>query len=219
MRTFTLVFTLALCAAHAHADTVALDTTAASDGSVRDDSPFDGTFESVDSINPPTAFTIIGPGESRGIMEFVIAGIPSGATITGVEIDLRSNGAANDAEFFLYSGDGAVSVADATGGVSLGTFAVPVFPNDFIQALPTAAFQTLLDGGATHFGVRYEVAAGLNVDFLDFETGVAQNDASIAPHLNVTFTNPVPTPAAGALGLIGMAALLGRRHRRGRSAA
>ena len=207
MRNFIVVFASCIfftCTNIASAQ-FSLVTTAASDGAVVDGAPFDGAFETVDSNNNPEARSLFGQSgqifRSRGIFEFEIPTNLSGQAISNVQIDLRSVGFdPGVATFFLYSGNGSVETDDATETVgALGSYLVPdrgtgsPIGNDFIQDLPFADFQFLLDSGASHFGIRFEVPNDDTfVTFLSVENSVVVGQSSFAPTLIIS-TVPEPT--------------------------
>ena len=184
----------------------------ASDGIVVDQNG-DEFFDTANSATAPSAIdqTLFGGPEFRGILEFETSAIPTGSILTSVVFNAGSSSFdTNDAEFFLYSGDGDVNVQDATGGSRLGTFDIPAFPATYTQSFDVFEFQSLLDNSATHFGIRFESDDATNVAFFGADNAAA--NSAVPPTLTVYFVT-VPEPSGLLPAFLAITSLVLRRKR------
>lgn len=142
------------------------------------------------------------------ILEFDLSFVPAGETITSILLSMTSIAASNTLFVNGYSGNGILETADAFESAnSLGTFAITPGSNGPF-ALSTGYLNSLITGGATHFG--------LNIGIFNPQTSSSISDFSVEFN---TAPATVPLPAAAlpmalVLGGIGVAG-----YRRKRKAA
>lgn len=137
-------------------------------GSVFDSSPFDGVADGVGDIPFISAATFT---HHRAVFEFDLSGVPAGtvqaASLTGLVAS--NNGFDTGTRIHnvdVFSGDGNVTLADYDApGAAAGSFSHPSGGSTAFDLNVAALLQTLLDGGATHFGVR--ISAGADPQFPD----------------------------------------------------
>ena len=155
---------------------------------------------------PPICIGGIDPTgeERRGVLEYDLSGIAGTVISATIAPDLLNFSLPHpDLEVFVYSANGLVTLSDMT---ATGTL---VFQNQ-ISGAPmgpinvTDTLQTLIDGGATHFGVRIQVTGDPN--FTTWGNGNGRFTT-----LNIT-TIPLP-PALWLLGsgMFGLIAVAGRK--------
>lgn len=137
-------------------------------GSVFDSAPFDGVGDGVGDVPFISAATFT---HHRAVFEFDLSGVPAGtiqtASLTGLVAS--NNGFDTGTRIHnvdVFSGDGNVTLADYDApGTAAGSFSHPSGGSTAFNLDVATMLQTLLDGGATHFGVR--ISAGADPQFPD----------------------------------------------------
>lgn len=131
------------------------------------------------------------PLQRRGLMEFPLAGIPQGSTITSVALRYSVNsftsgsGAPAVMEFHLYSGNGLLAASDAEASFALGAVSEPVTALTTYTAMLSPAAVEAVHAAASHLGVRtYQQTLGRQASMWSSEI------AASSPRLTVTFTPP-----------------------------
>jgi hypothetical protein len=211
----------------ASAATVTLAAVAADRGA--DAFPADGDVDflfgndNAITINAPPSDSMLS-SEERGGVEFALAGIPSGATISAATLFLTlSPGdipAGDVAQVHGYSGNGVIDIADLNVANLVGSFSGALAGDTtFGVAIDPGFVQSLLDGssGFAGFMVRGVGTAGNAVIFTFWGTSftLPPEDRPPAPELQIEFEQAVPEPASWLLLATGLAIA---RSRRGRAA-
>jgi len=173
---------------------------------------FDGRIQDVNGVSSgPTlledayleAYLGTGGYDTRIIMEFDVSGIT--ASIASADIMLPtavSVTSGNQINVFAYSGNGVLELADAFAGTDVGLFTATSSSANTVS-LDTGVLQSLLDGGATHFGFMMRTV----------NPGQAYWSDTNSTQLMLN-TTVVPVPAAVWLfgsGLIGLMSIARRK--------
>ncbi|RTL35018.1 MAG: hypothetical protein EKK53_24985 [Burkholderiales bacterium] len=162
-------------------------------------------------------------GVNRSALEFSLAGISAGSVIDSAKFTIQSRGtsvAGGTFKFWGYSGDGAITAADALQTTTLvGTAATQNGQPQYIIDV-TSLIQTLIDTNANYAGILITVSPEGNFFGSDFvsKDGVAAGffAAADAPNLLVDFHagNQLPTPGTLPLALLAGVTALGFARRK-----
>jgi len=150
----------------------------------------------------------------RSALEFSLAGISAGATINSATFSVSSGGtevAGGTFNFWGYSGDGAITVADATQTADLLTTLPTLTGHPTYTVDVTSLIQTLVDASAGYAGILITVSPEGN--FFGNDLVSSEGDNGPVPNLTVDFS--VPEPMSTALLGVGLAGLGMIRRRRG----
>lgn len=171
------------------------------------------------SGNPSDAYlrTFGHAGVNRSALEFSLAGIGAGSNIGSATFSVQSRGTAVSGgvfQFYGYSGDGAITTADATQTFNLIS-STPTLGGQPLYTVDVTAFiQSLVNSNATYAGILIKLAVEggfTGNDLVSREFGSA-NDA---PRLVVNFTEGQRVPEPASLALLGIAlAGIGAARRR-----
>jgi hypothetical protein len=146
------------------------DLSPAAVGSVRD-SPRGGAPEMLTTAAPFNTLTRqVASAEDRAMLEFDVSAF-AGATLESATVRMRivvNNAQDNGPRLFnleVYSGNGEIELSDFdASGTVVGSFSYHPPNQSFVDVSidATAAVQALLNGGATHVGVRVDPASEPN---------------------------------------------------------
>jgi hypothetical protein len=162
-----------------------------------DSLPLDGNFTCC-LFDPGQATASLGPASEEAVgLEFDISGIPDGALITSVTLNLfvTNTFGVDDAILHGYAGNGVVEGADLGVSNQLLSFMVPTTGNQFPLALNLAPFflQGLIDGSVDYAGftLRNTTPGGGVFSIYTMNWG----DTAVHPSLAIEFQT-VPEPAS-----------------------
>jgi hypothetical protein len=181
-----------------------------------DSLPLDGVFTCC-LFDPGQATASLGPGSEEAVgLEFDISGIPAGALITSVTLNLFvSNTGVDNAVLHGYAGNGVVEGADLGVSNQLLSFVVPA-GNQFPLALNIAPLfiQSLIDGAVDYAGftLRNTTPGGGSFSIYTSDWG----ETAVHPLLAIEF-QAIPEPASLFLlgaGLMAVGMRLRRQRRR-----
>ena len=153
------------------------------------DSDGDGTPDVYVSGGPPARVLMAKKGgalEDRAVLEYPIAGITNddavSATLSLAISNLDPAGSQSYLAVYGFAADGAASMADWTGGVSLGSIYVPDSATPTTLDV-TAAVNAALAADATHVGFRLESDGVDRANIYASDQGTGSDQ----PTLTVTF--------------------------------
>lgn len=157
-----------------------------------EDANVDGAFETLFAESTTRLYAdsnYFVAGVRAAAMEFDLSSLPTNAVVQSAELSIQAAAftLSNSQRVSGYPGNGAVELADMTGGTILGTFTVPVSPQ--IGKLEVGPYvQALLQSAQTYAGLRVESAgcgiySSCGVSF--HASGTVQ-----APTLNLQFAVP-----------------------------
>lgn len=207
----TAIFTAVLLASAAHA-TVVSSTAVADDWFANNDA----TYTSFSVSGDPTDSLLRTFGAdgtaTRSALEFSLVGIAAGSTIHSAVFSVQSRQGSSVAggifSFWGYTGDGAISAADAVENINLLSTA----PTQDIDALysvdVTALIQSLVDASRQYAGILITVSpqgSFFGSDFVSSEGVAAGFAPSDRPDLTVDFSAAQTVPEPGGLVLFGVA--------------
>ena len=138
--------------------------------------------------------------DTRAIMDYSTTGVSP--PITSVTLDFTTAFPGVPIDVYAYSANGVAELSDAFAGSLVGSFTSSATPISI--PLVAAPFQTIVTGGATHFGIRMSTTAITPTGFV--YTGST-----------LTINEPVPEPSTAVLAIVSLLLLGGvcwRRRRR-----
>ena len=203
----------------APASAALLVVTPADDDRGSDSLPLDGVFTCC-LFDPGSATVARGPGSEEALgLEFDISGIPDGALITSVTLNLFVNNTSgvDNAVLHGYAGNGVVEGADLGVSNQLAAFIVPTTGNQFPFAIDIAPLfiQSLIDAAVDYSGFALRNTTPGGGVFSVYTT--SWGDADVHPTLAIQF-QAIPEPASLLLlgaGLMAVGLRLRRRPREG----
>jgi hypothetical protein len=200
------------------ANAVVINTTTSSDLTVYD-SNNDGVIDSAVSATD-ALIRVFGVGNfQRGVWEYDLSGVPTGATINSVSVLFEDRGTTVPGGMLLFgfAGDGTASAADGNLiSAQIGSFNIVAGNLDYSVNLATSFFQNLVDASAAFVGIVMVSSNEGNVagaDFCSFDSNFSGCVNATGSTLKIDFAPPssVPLPAAlplfasglGVMGFIG----------------
>ncbi len=146
---------------------------------------------------------------TRSVLEFSLAGVTSGAMINAASFQIKDNGTTvvgGNFEFYGYSADGVITVADGNQTGNLITSTPMIDGNPLYTIDVTAFVQSLVDTSASHAGILIKSSLEGSGFFGGDLSSSEWSTVADRPSLTVDFTM-VPEPGMLALFSLGLAGL------------